>query len=356
MKVLHVIDQLTVGGAEVLTINVVNLLAKESDIDVHLCVTRKEGPLKDNLSNEINYVFLEKKKTFDIGFYKKLQKYIATHNIDIVHAHNTSYFSCALIKVLFHRKLKLVWHNHTGAYVNLKGMKLSVLKFFSNFFNVIVNVNFDLNEWSKTKLKANQNLVLNNFASFNNWEKTTNLKGTSGKRFVCLAGLRPVKDHPNLINAFENVIKKHPEWTLHLIGKSYEDDYADLVAQMISNKKLENNVFLYGLRQDVRNILDQSTIGLIVSKKEGLPISLLEYGLARLPVIVTDVGNNKDLVQDDRAVVSSGNPTELSNCMIQMINNEELRDDISKILHQKVTDSYSGESFISHLKDVYLAI
>ena len=108
MKVLHVIDQLTVGGAEVLTVNVVNLLAAQPDIEVHLCVSRKESSLKENIHKKVNYIFLEKRKTLDRSFYKSLRDYIDEHQINIIHAHNTSYFSCTIVKFLFNRRIKLI--------------------------------------------------------------------------------------------------------------------------------------------------------------------------------------------------------------------------------------------------------
>ena len=219
-----------------------------------------------------------------------------------------------------------------------------------------MNVNEGLNEWSIKNLKAKNNFVLNNFASFTNQEKITNLKGQFGKRIVCLAGLRPVKDHPNLINAFEIFLKKHPDWTLHLIGKNYGDNYADQVIELILDKNLEEKIFFYGVRRDIEHILSQATIGTLTSKKEGFPISVLEYGLAKLPVVLTNVGNNKDVVNDDRAIVIPENHEELANCMIKIVENKEISDEIANSLHKQVIAFFSEEHFISKLKSTYFSL
>lgn len=356
MKVLHVIDQLTVGGAEVLTINVVNLLAAQPEIEVHLCVARKESALKDNIDKRVKYTFLKKRKTIDKKFYRALLSYIDENDIDVIHAHNTSYFSSTIVKLLLKKEVKLIWHNHTGAYVNLKGLKFLVLKLFSKNFDAILNVNVGLNEWSAKKLKAKKNVVLNNFAAFTNKEEITKLTGVPGKRIVCLAGLRPVKDHPNLIKAFDVFLKKHPDWTLHFIGKNYEDNYADQVIELILDKNLEDKVFFYGLRRDIKHILSQATIGTLTSKKEGFPISVLEYGLAKLPVVLTNVGNNKSVVKDDRAIVSPENYKELANCMMLMAENEEVSREVANSLHQQVVDYFSEEHFINKLKSTYFSL
>ena len=52
-----------------------------------------------------------------------------------------------------------------------------------------------------------------------------------------------------------------------------------------------NSVFIYGSCSDTFNILKLSTIGVLASKSEGLPLALLEYGLANLPVVATNVGD-----------------------------------------------------------------
>jgi glycosyltransferase involved in cell wall biosynthesis len=47
------------------------------------------------------------------------------------------------------------------------------------------------------------------------------------------------------------------------------------------------------------NILSQSTIGILTSASEGLPLALLEYGMAKIPVVVTNVGEMPAIVRDD---------------------------------------------------------
>ena len=105
MRVLHVIDQLNVGGAEVLAINILNSLSKSDDYIVSLCVTRKEGPLKEDLNPTIDYNFLKKKSVYNLNFYFNFYKLIKRQNIKIIHAHNTSYFSCVLISFFLSVKI-----------------------------------------------------------------------------------------------------------------------------------------------------------------------------------------------------------------------------------------------------------
>ena len=56
IKVLQLIDSLQVGGAEVLAVNIANALSKQGLVS-HLCATRTEGPLKENIE-PVSYTHL----------------------------------------------------------------------------------------------------------------------------------------------------------------------------------------------------------------------------------------------------------------------------------------------------------
>ena len=64
MKVLHLIDSLNTGGAEMLAVNSVNLL-NNAGIDAYLCATREEGLLKQRVEKIDRYIFLNRKAIFD---------------------------------------------------------------------------------------------------------------------------------------------------------------------------------------------------------------------------------------------------------------------------------------------------
>ena len=67
-----------------------------------------------------------------------------------------------------------------------------------------------------------------NFAMTVKSEQKTSLKGIDNKRIVCLANLRLQKDHFNLLKAFKLVIREHPDWSLHLIGHDFDDNYSTI--------------------------------------------------------------------------------------------------------------------------------
>lgn len=55
---------------------------------------------------------------------------------------------------------------------------------------------------------------------------------------------------------------------------------------------------MYGSRSDIQYILSQATVGVLASTNEGFPVTLLEYALASLPVISTNVGYCSEIIND----------------------------------------------------------
>ena len=110
--VIQIIDSLNTGGAEVLAVNIANGLYKKG-INSHLCTTRKEGLLLNNIYEGVGYLFLNKKKVFDFNAIIKLKNYLTKNNIKIIHAHSTSVFFAFFIKIIS-PGIKIIWHDHYG--------------------------------------------------------------------------------------------------------------------------------------------------------------------------------------------------------------------------------------------------
>ena len=237
MRVLQLIDSLEPGGAERVAINFANTLAKEIE-GSFLCVTRAEGILAKNIDAAVGYTFLNKKSTIDIKAIKVLNRFIKFNNIDLIHAHSTSYFLATIIKIL-NPKLKLIWHDHYGESEFLNSRPKRILGICSHFFNHVFVVNSKLKVWAKKHLKIKSIRYLANYAMLRTIpSEETRLKGQHGKRVVCLANLRPQKDHLNLLKAFSKVMKMYPDWTLHLIGKIFYDNYSKSIFQFIKKENL----------------------------------------------------------------------------------------------------------------------
>ena len=217
----------------------------------------------------------------------------------------------------------------------------------------MIVVNSRLLNWGKKHLWGKNICLLNNFPVFVDQEVKTILQGFPKMRIVHVAGFREQKDHLNLLKAFCKVLEAHPKHTLHCVGQIYDDAYSNSVIDFVNNNNLNENVYFYGVCSDIKNILKQADIGVLSSNSEGLPISLLEYGLANIPAVVTDVGECSKVIIDKDVLVEPKNHIALASALSKMISEEGMRDRVKKNLYQVVKNEYSQKEMSNKIIDIY---
>jgi glycosyltransferase involved in cell wall biosynthesis len=355
MKVLQIIDSLNPGGAERMAINYANML-NENDIESHICCTRKEGILKEGIDSGVFYFLLNKKFSLDFKAILRLKNYIKKHRIEILHAHSTSFFLATIIKILY-PSVKLIWHDHYGNSEFLKKRKTAVLKYSSQHFDGIISVNSKLKIWSLQNLHCKNVIKVNNFVS----TKAQNSLGINIKgdplafKIICVANLRPQKDHENLLNAFEIVASKY-NVSLHLIGNDPQTNYSKILLEKINNFSFKGNVYYYGSQKNVLGFLKQCDLGVLSSLSEGLPLALLEYGVAGIPVVSTNVGQCEALLNGNGKLVPSGDPISLAREILYYYDNERDRILAAKELNLDVLSNYSEESIRKKVIRLYTEV
>lgn len=347
MRILQLIDSLEAGGAERMAVNYANALADDISFS-GLVATRKEGSLVEQLDEKVYYLFLKRKSTFDVSALFRLRNFVKKNKVDVVHSHGSSFFIGVLLKIIY-PKVQLIRHDHYGNSEFLDKRPSLVLSVTNFFFSGVIVVNQQLKVWNQKKLKIKNCIYLPNFYfQERNSNKQTTLKGLSGKRIVCLANLRAQKNHGLLLQVAKMLKTSHSDWSFHLVGKDWVDAYSEKIKNEINTSGLGQTVFLYGGQQDISNILGQSTIGILTSKSEGLPVALLEYGWHQKPVVVTAVGEIPLVIQDgvNGFLVPSEDIELFYAALVQLIANHQLQDDFGRELYQTVTEVFSAREII----------
>ena len=354
MRIAQLIDSMDIGGAERIAVNYANALTKRVEFS-GLVVTRREGKLKDQIVGKVNYLFLNKKITIDIKSVLKLKSYCKENTVEVIHAHGSSFFTAFLLKLVY-SKIKIVWHDHNGARSGQGIEQNKALWLSSKFFGGIIVVNHSLEGWCKKNLNVKKVLYLPNFTMVNSEERLTILKGQKDKRILMLANLRNPKNHSLLINVAAKIKSKCPNWTFHIIGKDSDDLYSQNIKDMIVSKELEQTVFIYGSRYDTSHIIEQSDICVLTSTSEGLPVSLLEYGLQRKAVIFTAVGEIPRIIKNgiNGFNVPSEDVELFTAALIALIDNDALRIKLGNELYKTILENNSEpvivDQYINWLK------
>jgi glycosyltransferase involved in cell wall biosynthesis len=144
----------------------------------------------------------------------------------------------------------------------------------------------------------------------------------SPPRLVMVARFIYPKDPVTLIRALDHL--RELEWSCELIGDGPD---RPKVEAGLREAKLEDRVALLGTRDDVPERLGAAQIFVLVTMREGLPISVLEAMRAGLPVVAAAVGGIPEVVIDGEtgALVPPAAPAELAAALEPLIRDAELR-------------------------------
>ncbi|MEK7829662.1 MAG: glycosyltransferase, partial [Acidobacteriota bacterium] len=355
---MHITDTLDGGGAERMAVNLVNHLPRAS-YRVYLCATRRDGVLADLVNTDVGRLRLERTGRFDLQAIFRLRKFIADHDIRLLHAHNTSLF-VALAAAALPPFPAVIWHHHTGRYA-LEDKAARIYRLVARRISGVITVNQALAEWTKRRfgIPASRIRYIPNFVS----EGSTNVQSTKppgqllgkqGKRIICVANIHPDKDHSTLFRAMKLVIERIPDAHLLLAGEARDAGYLKTVAAEMVRLGLVKNVSLLGQQKNVPQLLSACDIGVLSSVSEGLPMSLLEYGMAGLPVVATEVGQCAEVLGDDAGItVPPSEPDELAEALISLLESAELRRELGEKLRQRVRRLYSADTVIAEVCQMY---
>jgi glycosyltransferase involved in cell wall biosynthesis len=144
--------------------------------------------------------------------------------------------------------------------------------------------------------------------------------GVAEDAFLWLAAgrLEAPKDYPNLLAAIALLPKESTPVRLAIAG---EGPLRDGIRGQVAALGLDGVVSLLGLRDDVPACMAAADATVLASAWEGLPTVAIESLAVETPIVCTDVGGAREIVQDGRSgfVVPSRNPEALAAAMSAMM-------------------------------------
>ena len=137
-----------------------------------------------------------------------------------------------------------------------------------------------------------------------------------------------------LLEAVKEIVKEKPQTKLVLLGDGPEMNQLKKIAQ---ENKLEENVDFKGWidRNKIPEYLATSSIGIGPLRstevtKYALPIKVLEYMSAGLPIIAAKNTLPEDILEEGKNGFFINNSTELVEKIMELLNNKELRKKMGK--------------------------
>jgi glycosyltransferase EpsD len=168
---------------------------------------------------------------------------------------------------------------------------------------------------------------------------------------ICIGELNHNKHQDLLINVVNVLKNKIPNVKLLLVGSgNLMDQYKNQVKKIDLDRYIE---FL-GYRSDVPNLLSISDILVSASRREGLPVNVMEAMATGLPLVVTDCRGNKDLVKngENGFVIGIDDVYEFANAVDKLHKSKELRWKFGQKSLEFIKD-YSVENVRKEMEKIY---
>ena len=158
------------------------------------------------------------------------------------------------------------------------------------------------------------------------------------KRVIAIGRLGYQKNFASLISAFAYVADRFPDWQLDILGEGRERPFLE---EQIARLSLENNVFLRGTQTNLPDWLSKSSIFVMTSHYEGLPLVLLEAINYGLPVVSYAFScGPRDVISDGQNgfLVPEGDEKALAYRICQLIEDNELRKRMGAAAFERAKD------------------
>lgn len=360
MKILHFLDTINHGGAEVLTLDVCRN-AKNAGFEMTF-VTSNGGTMEEDFRQSgVDFYKFKRRFPIDFSLVSKLCQLIVEKQISIAHTHQPVE---ALHLYLAVRKMKnvgKVLSYHGGTTLDWKNLQSAKFLIPRMDANVIVS----------ESLKKDYSFDTKDFTVIYNGTDAKRLKPSGKSLFqelnlpkgALLIGMignfyrENRKDQLTICRALPKIFAEIPN--VHCIFAGKTEAGAEEKLTQCKNFCAENNiaekVHFLGVRSDIPDILAELDLFIFSSFHEGLPIAMIESMLAKVPLIVSDIEPLMEASENGKfaEVFPLQNTEILSGKIVQLLKDKYLRDNLANRAFDYANENFSIEAHLKNLKNLY---
>ncbi len=348
------------------------LIEQGHKVDVAFNVVQEIDPELIEMGSKIHNVGFQRSPISKQNYvaYKKLRRIIKDEDYDMVHVHTPIASIITRIACRNIPNFKIVYTAHGFHF--MKGIPIKnwliyypIERLVARWTDVFITINNeDYNVAKRFKLRNNGKTYkvngvgvdLNKFKP-QTIEKKIQIRkeyGYKAEDFILFyaAELNSNKHQDLLINVINILKNKIPNIKLLLAGSgTLENEYKKQVKQL----GVCDNIDFLGYRYDVPNLLMLSDVAVASSKREGLPVNIMEAMATGLPLVVTDVRGHRDLVDNgENGYVIGCNDVEVfAKSIVKLYEDEKLRYKFGR-RGLELVQKYSLESVLKEMESIYV--
>lgn len=301
----------------------------------------------------------------NIYAFKKIKLILQQQDYDFVHVHTPIASAITRMASKKNSETKLLYTAHgfhffKGAPIKNWIIYYPLEKYLSRKTDILITINEEDFEMAKTfhaksvKKIPGVGVELNEYQSRKVDTCLADEFRITNNEFVIVSigELNDNKNHKLVINALSNFADIQFKYLICGEGKNRE-----YLQQLIEKKGLKDKVKLLGFRSDVKEVLSLANLFIFPSKREGLPVSVIEAMASKLPIVASKIRGNIDLIDDydSGLLFNSDDEEDLLEKLKISFSNNQLLEHLSMKSLEKV-QIYSLDNVLKELKLLYDSI
>lgn len=344
MKIAYVIECMyNSGGMErVLSVCANNLC---HELDVSIITLFQKGmtyyfPLDEKIHcydlglDDVANRDLLKERMLDFLMSHHYDFVVSLGGIDMYYLHSMNDGSKKLLWLHFAIDIaKTTWLGHNPSLLKrIKGWLVTWKRIYhaKQYSKIIVLSKTDLKAWEKYTQNA---ILIYNPITID----SPILSDNNTKKVLSVGRLDYEKGFDYLIDAWEIVNKKHPDWFLDIYG---EGPLRKQLQDHIDSLDLSDSIKLCGRTKDIIDVYVCHSLFVMCSRTEGLPLVLLEASSCALPLVAFDCPSGpREIIENGKnglLVEHVGDIKGMADSICTLIENEPLRNEMGEKARQMV--------------------
>lgn len=171
------------------------------------------------------------------------------------------------------------------------------------------------------------------------------------KIILCVGELLPNKNQQMIIRAMREIVKKYPNTQLLLAGNGIEKANLEM---LINDLGLSENARMLGYVTNLQEYQKIADVSVSCSKREGLPLNIVEAMLSGTPVVTSMNRGHKELICDGKNgfFVKVDDINTMAERILTLFSDKDLYDEISEMA-QIFAKKYSFSEVKKELEKIY---
>lgn len=369
IKICHICDRIT-GQSDGVYTHLMMLLNNIDKNRFEQIVIFQGGEIVENelkKNNNNRFIVPELKKRFSIKGFIKIYKILKNEEVDIIQAHLIKpYILTGLMNIFLKKKLIF---NYNGLFLSsvyhnpLERLVLQIIHFtivFSRSVQIAIvpSQNSKIILDAETKIFPRVDIYYNGFSSSltNITDKTIINKLQELKKEYFVVGIVARIEIQKRIDSALTILKELKRLDKNVFFVFIGDGPLEKEMIQLSNVLgIMDRLQFWGYVESAKSYLKYFDTILFTSDWEGFPLTIWEAMAAGVPIISSDVGGIKEILEKEKCglIYPKGDLDKAIKSIIELMDNNNYKTELGENGKKAIETTYNLEHFVHFFDDLY---